>query len=130
MSILSELKKLTGKQNAKVVSEALPDEMGGGGSLYVFGSDFGTIPNDIDINEAWFNDTEFVLRINDGERNGFWLLPSVCKFAAEGKVPTPYRFLFINPRSSNSTISVYEVVINVNTRAYTVSGYDYTLTTA
>lgn len=31
MSILSELKKLTGKQNAKVVSEALPDEMGGSG---------------------------------------------------------------------------------------------------
>jgi hypothetical protein len=29
MSILSELKKLTGKQNAKVVSEALPDETGG-----------------------------------------------------------------------------------------------------
>ena len=29
MSILSELKKLTGKQNAKVVSEALPDGMGG-----------------------------------------------------------------------------------------------------
>ena len=29
MSILSELKKLTGKQNAKVVSEALPDSTGG-----------------------------------------------------------------------------------------------------
>ena len=29
MSILSELKRLTGKQNAKVVSEALPDEMDG-----------------------------------------------------------------------------------------------------
>ena len=28
MSILSELKKLTGKQHAKIVSEALPDEMG------------------------------------------------------------------------------------------------------
>ena len=32
MSILSELKKLTGKQSAKVVSEALPDSFGGGGS--------------------------------------------------------------------------------------------------
>lgn len=36
MSILSELKKLTGKQNAKVVSEALPDSIGSGGGVFVF----------------------------------------------------------------------------------------------
>ena len=36
MSILSELKKLTGKQNAKVVSEALPDSIGGGGLSAVY----------------------------------------------------------------------------------------------
>ena len=39
MSILSELKKLTGKNSAKVVSEALPDSLtpSGGGGIFVVG---------------------------------------------------------------------------------------------
>jgi hypothetical protein len=41
MSILSELKKLTGKQNAKVVSEALPDSAGSGS-----GNDFEIVITD------------------------------------------------------------------------------------
>ena len=131
MSILSELKKLTGKQNAKVVSEALPDEFGGSGSLYVFDSNGGTIQDYININDEWFNDTEFVLRIIDGPPNWFRSLRSVCKLAQAdpGGNRDFYRFQFIDSRLSNNTMSVYEVTVNSNTRAYTVQSCNYTLTT-